>query len=219
MITVWPVELSTTTGLCTVQWPSQTATRNWADGRCWIPLSQAKPISLALPNGMAMAVTALAPLFRDPLCTSASSLGRGTGLANAFRAAVSPLNTSTSTVLVPTRVVPYWWNFHVDQGCGTAGRPAGADGSAIHNGYWPRPAQFPCWAKPRKVYTIGVCPVDLCTSAHQFRAYSATRAGLRPSDVSRSSASRSPAVRPCGRTASRKARDSAAAPLDGWAKW
>ena len=127
--------LSTTTGLCTCHWPAQTATRSWADGRPWIPLSQAKPISLALPNGMAMAVTALAPLFRDPLCTSVSSWGAGgAGLANAFRAAVSPLNTFTSTVLLPTWVVPYWWNFHVNQGCGTTGLPAGADGSAIHSG-------------------------------------------------------------------------------------
>ena len=90
---------------------------------------------LALPNGMAIAVTALAPLFRDPLCTSASSLGAGgAGLANAFRAAVSPLNTSTSTVLLPTLAVPYWWNAQVDHGRGTTGLPAGAEGSAIHSG-------------------------------------------------------------------------------------
>ena len=82
-----------------------------------------------------MAVTALAPLFREPLCTSVSSLGAGAaGLANFFRAAVSPLNTFTSTVSVPTRTVPYWWNFHVDHGLGTTGRPGGADGSAIHSG-------------------------------------------------------------------------------------
>ena len=55
-------------------------------------------------------------------------------MANLFRAAVSPLNTFTSTVLLPTRVVPYWWNAHVNHGRGTTGRPAGADGSAIHSG-------------------------------------------------------------------------------------
>ena len=126
--------LSTVRESCTVQWPFQTATRSLAVGSPCLPLSQAKPISLALPNGMAMAVTALAPLFREPLCTSVSSLGLAAGLANFFRAAVSPLNTFTLTVLVPTRVVPYWWNFHVDQGLGTTGRPGGADGSAIHSG-------------------------------------------------------------------------------------
>ena len=47
---------------------------------------------------------------------------------------MSPLNTFTSTVLVPTRAVPYWWNFHVNHGLGTTGLPAGADGSAIHSG-------------------------------------------------------------------------------------
>ena len=134
LITVWPLLLSTTTGLCTVQWPSQTATRSWAGGSPCFPLSQPKPISVALPDGIAIAVTALAPLFRDPVCTSASSLGEGAGLANFLRAAVSPLNTFTSTVLLPTRVVPYWWNAHVDHGWGTTGRPAGADGSAIHSG-------------------------------------------------------------------------------------
>ena len=103
LITVWPLALSTCTELCTVQPPSNTATRSSAAGSFCRPLSQAKPISLALPNGIEIGVTASAPLTRVPVCTSSSCLAGWAGLANFFSAAVSPLNTSWST-----SVVAYW---------------------------------------------------------------------------------------------------------------
>src|SRR5580700_8053987 len=84
----------------------------------------------------------------------------------------------------------------VDHGAGTTGWPAGLDGSEIHRGYPPRPAQLPSRAKSMNVYSSGMRPYSDLSVAMTDRAQLATAPGARLSVTSRSRAIPSPSSTP-----------------------
>src|SRR5215469_8914818 len=104
----------------------------------------------------------------------------------------------------------------VVHGAGTTGWPGGLDGSAIHNGYLPKPEVLPASANEMNVYKIGIRPKVRRRFAITISAQALTWPGASPSVTSRSSMIPSVSRRPRARISAAKNDTVAALLTDGW---